>query len=137
MELVHSLHNGLGTMVAFLKFGLESISALCVATGLISSLIMAVKFTRRSSHFLQNIPAIRVQFGSWLALALEFQLAADIVATTTNATLQALGELGLLALIRTFLNFFLQRELAEQERLLKESSESHQAAATQQGLTKD
>jgi uncharacterized membrane protein len=135
MELIHSLHNGLGTMVAFLKLALESISALCVATGLLSSLIMAVKFARRSSHFLQNLPAIRVQFGSWLALALEFQLAADIVATTTNATLQALGELGLLALIRTFLNYFLQRELAEQERLLRESSEVNASGAKPRGLT--
>ena len=133
MELIHSLHTGLGTMVAFLKLGLESISALCVATGLLSSLIMAVKFARRSSQFLQNLPAIRVQFGSWLALALEFQLAADIVATTINPTLQSLGELGLLALIRTFLNYFLQKELTEQERLVKESSEVNKSSPKPRG----
>ena len=59
---------------------------------------------------------------SWLALALEFQLGADIVATTINPSWQSLGELGLLAVIRTFLNYFLQRELAEQERLVKAAS---------------
>ncbi len=123
MELIHSLHGGLGTFVFFLKFILESISAICVAIGLISSLIKAAGFARHARDFLQNLPAIRVQFGSWLALALEFQLAADIVATTINPTWQSLGELGLLAIIRTFLNFFLQKELAEQERLVKAASE--------------
>jgi uncharacterized membrane protein len=128
MEFVHSLHNGLGTMVAFLKLILESISAFCVATGLLSTLFMGLGLARHSKGFRQNLPAIRLQFGSWLALALEFQLAADIVATTTNATLQSLGELGLLALIRTFLNYFLQKELAEQERLVKAASPEETAA---------
>jgi uncharacterized membrane protein len=122
MELIHSLHGGLETFVSFLKFVLEAISAMCVAIGLMGSLIKAVDFARRSRDFLQNLPAIRVQFGSWLALALEFQLAADIVATTINPTWESLGALGLLALIRTFLNIFLQRELQEQERLVKAAS---------------
>jgi hypothetical protein len=34
-----------------------------------------------------------VEFGTWMAMALEFQLGADIVATTVNPSLQALGEL--------------------------------------------
>ena len=72
---------------------------------------------------MHNLTAIRLQFGSWLALALEFQLGADIVATTINPTLQSLGELALLALIRTFLNFFLQKELETQERVVKERRE--------------
>jgi uncharacterized membrane protein len=124
MDLIHSLHGGLETIVSFLKLVLEAISAMCVAIGMTGSLIKSVGFARRSQNFLTNLPAIRVQFGSWLALALEFQLAADIVATTINPTWQSLGELGLLALIRTFLSFFLQREWQDQERLVKAASES-------------
>jgi uncharacterized membrane protein len=123
MDLIHFLHGGLETLVSFLKLILEAISAICVAIGLIGSSIKAVGFARRSRNFPQNLPAIRVQFGSWLALALEFQLAADIVATTINPTWQSLGQLGLLALIRTFLSFFLQKEWQEQERLVKAASE--------------
>jgi uncharacterized membrane protein len=122
MDLIHSLHGGLETIVSFLKLVLEAISAMCVAIGMTGSLIKSVSFARRSQNFLPNLPAIRVQFGSWLALALEFQLAADIVATTINPTWQSLGELGLLALIRTFLSFFLQKEWQEQERLVKLTS---------------
>ncbi len=123
MELIHSLHSGLGTVVSFLKLVLESISVFCVIMGLVTSLFMTVGFARRSSHLFQNLPAVRLQFGTWLAVALEFQLGADIVATTINPTLQSLGELGLLALIRTFLNYFLQKELEAQERLVKAASE--------------
>lgn len=120
MELIHSLHGGLGVLVACLKLLLEFISVFCVATGLITSVKILAGSARNLDHFLENLPAVRLKFGSWLALALEFQLGADIVATTINPTLQSLGELGLLALIRTFLNYFLQKELEAQERVLKE-----------------
>jgi uncharacterized membrane protein len=120
LELIHSLHGGLESFVSLLKFILESISAFCVAIGLVTSLVMAAGFARRSSRLLKNLPAVRLQFGSWLAVALEFQLGADIVATTINPTLQSLGELGLLAVIRTFLNYFLQKELETEEKIVKE-----------------
>jgi uncharacterized membrane protein len=128
MDLIHSLQGGLGTIVAFLKLTLESISVFCVFLGLVSSLTMIAGFNRRSSRLLQDLPALRLQFGSWLALALEFQLGADIVATTVNPTLQSLGELGLLALIRTFLIFFLQKELEASERQVKAASEPNEIA---------
>jgi uncharacterized membrane protein len=128
MDLIHSLQGGLGTIVAFLKLTLESISVFCVFLGLVSSLTMIAGFNRRSSRLLQDLPALRLQFGSWLALALEFQLGADIVATTVNPTLQSLGELGLLALIRTFLIFFLQKELEASERQLKAASQPKESA---------
>ncbi len=129
MELIHSLHGGLGTVVSFLKLILESVSVFCVIMGLVTSLIMTVGFARRSRRLVQNLPAVRLQFGTWLAVALEFQLGADIVATTINPTLQSLGELGLLALIRTFLNYFLQKELEAEERLVKAASEPKSTSA--------
>jgi uncharacterized membrane protein len=48
-----------------------------------------------------------------LSLALEFQLAADIVGTAISPDWDQIGKLAAVAAIRTFLNFFLQRELAE------------------------
>ncbi len=66
----------------------------------------------------------QTKFGTWLGMALEFQLGADIVATTVNPTLQSLIELALLAAVRTFLNFFLQKELEAVERLAPRMLES-------------
>jgi len=58
-------------------------------------------------------------FGGWLVVALEFQLAADIVGTIVSPTTAHLIELGAIALIRTFLNYFLNNELREQRETLQ------------------
>jgi uncharacterized membrane protein len=47
----------------------------------------------------------------WLLLGLEFALAADIVRTAISPTWVDIGQLGAIAVIRTFLNFFLERDL--------------------------
>lgn len=47
----------------------------------------------------------------WLLLGLELMLAADIVRTVIAPTWEELGQLAAIAFIRTFLNFFLERDL--------------------------
>ncbi len=59
---------------------------------------------------------IRLTLGRHLALGLEFQLGADILATAISPTLDDLAKLGAIAAIRTVLNLFLQRELREAAR---------------------
>ena len=56
-----------------------------------------------------------LRFGFWLLLGLEFELAADIVRTTISPTWAALGQLGAIAVIRTFLNHFLEKDLEKYE----------------------
>ena len=53
-----------------------------------------------------------MSFGRWLLLGLEFMLAADVVRTVISPTWEEVGLLGAIALIRTFLSFFLERDLA-------------------------
>src|ERR671928_2172894 len=55
--------------------------------------------------------AIRLMLGRFLALGLEFQLAADILGTAVSPTFKEIGKLGAVAAIRTALNFFLPQEL--------------------------
>ena len=61
--------------------------------------------------------ALRLRFGGWLSMALEFQLGADIVATTTAPSGANLIQLAAIAVIRTFLNVFLAREIEAEQRL--------------------
>ena len=124
MELIHSLHTNLGTVALLLKLILEAISIFCVALGLFAALGIAVPHFFRTGRFISRPPSVRLKFGTWLAVALEFQLGADIVATTMDPTLQSLGELAILAAVRTFLNYFLAKELETEERVLKESQEA-------------
>lgn len=111
MDLVSHLHTGLGTAASLVKLILEFISVFCVVLGMVSALAMAFGNLFRAGGFISCLPSVRLKFGTWLLMALEFQLGADIVATIVNPSLQSLGELAILAAIRTFLNFFLQREL--------------------------
>ncbi len=103
------LKNSLSSFVHLLGFCLETLSAFCVLLGLITTLKIALASFRRQQLF--PFIELRLNFGSWLALALEFQLGADIVFTTVTPSFVALGKLGAIAVIRTFLNYFLNKEL--------------------------
>jgi len=52
-----------------------------------------------------------VRFGVWLLLALEFELAADVLRSAISPTWDDIGQLGAIAAIRTFLNYFLEKDI--------------------------
>ena len=54
-----------------------------------------------------------LRYGRWLVLGLTFQLASDIIETSITTEWEALVRLAAIAVIRTFLNFFLERDLQE------------------------
>lgn len=54
---------------------------------------------------------IRLSFARYLALALELQLAADILYTAIAPTWDGIGKLAATAVIRTALNYFLGLEM--------------------------
>jgi uncharacterized membrane protein len=54
---------------------------------------------------------VRLTPGRWLALALEFELAADILRTAVAPTWNEIGQLAAIIVLRTALNYFLQREI--------------------------
>ena len=55
------------------------------------------------------------RFGVWLLLGLEFELAADIIGSVISPTWHDVGELAAIAAIRTFLNYFLEKDLDRAE----------------------
>ena len=93
---------------------LNAISLLFILLGVILSLSRSFQEMRRSSGYHPFHTYFRMRFGGWLVVALEFQLAADIAGTIVSPTTAHLIELGAIALIRTFLNYFLTRELQEE-----------------------
>ena len=54
-----------------------------------------------------------LRFARWLVVGLSFQLAADIIETSVAPTWEDIGRLAAIAAIRTALNFFLERDIAE------------------------
>jgi len=59
---------------------------------------------------------VRLKLGRWLAVALEFELGADILRTAVAPTWSEIGQLAAIAAIRTILNYFLQQEIDKAER---------------------
>jgi uncharacterized membrane protein len=54
---------------------------------------------------------VRLELGRWLALALEFDLAADILRTAVAPTWNDIGQLAAIVLLRTALSFFLRLKI--------------------------
>lgn len=57
---------------------------------------------------------IRLSLGRFLALGLEFQLAGDVLRTAIAPSFTEIGQLAAIAAIRTALNYFLSREIADE-----------------------
>jgi uncharacterized membrane protein len=104
------------------RFLLETLSVGTVLVGLLACAQQLPRPWRRRPHSSLPLAGVRLRFGAWLSLALEFQLGADIVATTTTPSGQHLIQLGVVAVIRTFLNLFLGRELEAETRLERENA---------------
>jgi len=57
-----------------------------------------------------------LRYARWLVAALTFQLAADIIETSVSTSWQTIGRVAAVAVIRTFLNYFLERDVQQQQR---------------------
>ena len=66
---------------------------------------------------------VRLTLGRFLALGLEFQLAGDVLRTAVAPSFRELGQLAAVAAIRTALNWFLGKEIAEERRQVAEEAE--------------
>jgi len=103
----------LESLVGWLRLAIESVSIILVSVGAVVAVVLLVRALLTPQLFSFN--KVRLTFGRALVLALEFQLAADIIGTAVSPSWDHLGKLGAIAVIRTFLNFFLTRELKEEE----------------------
>ena len=71
---------------------------------------MGLLFSLRSGHERRDV---WLRYARWLVAGLTFQLAADIIETSISTGWESVGRLASIAVIRTFLNYFLERDLTE------------------------
>jgi len=64
----------------------------------------------------QEARKVWLRYSRWLVAALTLQLAADIIETSVTTSWQTIGRVGAIAVIRTFLNYFLERDVEGQQR---------------------
>ena len=91
---------------------IDAMVLVLVVVGTVETFIngLRVMLTSRSGHERRDV---WLRYARWLVAGLTFQLAGDIIETAVAPTWEDIGRLAAIAVIRTFLNYFLERDLAE------------------------
>ncbi|MBK8550283.1 MAG: DUF1622 domain-containing protein [Ignavibacteria bacterium] len=102
---------------------ISALSFIVIAYG---SLLAILRFIQnelsrvRGRFSFKKLNSIKINFSYYLLLGLDFLIAADVIRTIVENTLQDLAILGASVLIRTILAFFLGREMKEDNTLRKD-----------------
>lgn len=99
---------------------IDAMALVVIAFGTVQAFVatLAATFSPRSAGPVAGHDRrdIWLRYARWLVAGLTFQLAADIVESSITTSWESVGRLGAIALIRTFLNYFLERDLEEVRR---------------------
>jgi uncharacterized membrane protein len=94
-----------------IALAIEVVAVLVIAYGAAEATTRLVGRVFGRTAVLGRRKEIWLRFAMWLVLGLEFELAADVVRTVIAPSWDELGRLGAIAVIRTFLNYFLEKDL--------------------------
>jgi uncharacterized membrane protein len=107
--LIESAEHLVYAVVQWLRLFLEAFGALVIAAGAIRGVLAFVR--ARTEPAEERFAPVRLVLAQYLSLALEFQLAADILSTAIAPSWDQIGKLAAIAIIRTGLNYFLGMEV--------------------------
>ncbi len=108
------------TISLYLAAGVEAAAAIIIGIAAVEATVRALLIFVRGDRahdasgavvMSDEKEAVRLRLGRWLAVALEFELAADILRTAIAPTWNEIGQLAAIAVLRTGLNYFLQQEI--------------------------
>ncbi len=101
--------------VGYLRLAVEAIGAAVIGIGAAATVLRYVLSLLGLRKYTNS--DLRLYLGRFLALGLEFQLASDILATAVAPTFEEVQLLAAIVVIRTVLNYFLQKELEREQDL--------------------
>jgi uncharacterized membrane protein len=107
-EWLFAVAGGIATVI-------EAVAVLVVALGCAQAAVGVAGVVMRPRVTHGERKAIWRNFGMWLLLGLEFELAADIVRSVVSPSWEDVGQLAVIAVVRTFLNYFLEQDLERAE----------------------
>ncbi len=113
----------------WLKLGVEAVGAIVIGAGVVLAIYQFVRHFRDEQP--SNFNRVRLTLGKYLTLALEFQVGADILATAIAPSWEQIGKLGAIATIRTVLNYFLTRELVEEQKREEAANQTEESEKTE------
>ncbi|HJZ81977.1 MAG TPA: DUF1622 domain-containing protein [Pyrinomonadaceae bacterium] len=100
-------------IAARVALGVELLAAAIIAFGTVHALVLLIITRATEGDPFRRPRLVFLRFGGWLMLGLEFELAADIVRSAISPGWKEIGQLAAIAAIRTFLNYFLGRDVKE------------------------
>ena len=117
---------------------ITALDALALLVIVVGTAEVSVNVVRAAIKPLGNQEARKVwlRYARWLVAALTFQLAADIIETSVTTSWQTIGRLGAIAIIRTFLNYFLERDVEQQQESKTAIAANKPSAAPVHGVAK-
>ncbi len=92
---------------------IEACGAVVIMIGAVVAIAKFVVALGRRN--INQFSAVRLTLARFLVLGLEFQLAADVLRTAISPSFEEIGKLAAIAAIRTILNYFLNREIAQEQ----------------------
>jgi uncharacterized membrane protein len=102
-------------IAGYVALGVEVAAIFIVAYGAVEAFYGSIRSVVGRRPKIGQRKEVWLHFGMWLLLGLEFELAADIVRTAISPTWNEIGQLAAIGFIRTFLNFFLEKDLERYE----------------------
>ncbi len=110
------LEGWLKLIVGYFAAGAEIAAAVVIGIAILRGILTYIQLlVARSDTEGSSTEAIRLRLGRALALGLEFTVASDILRTAVAPTRQDILNLGAIVLLRTLLNYFLEREIEQAE----------------------
>jgi uncharacterized membrane protein len=103
-------------MIEYLARGVEFAAALIIAIAAARATVQSMRLLFSSVAPPDAKVAVRLTLGRWLAVALEFELAADVLNTAVTPSWGDIEKLAAIAALRTALNYFLEREIRDESK---------------------
>ncbi len=100
--------------IDYISRGVELAAALVIAVASAEAIIKVLLLLVRRGSPPEAKNEIRLTLGRWLAIALEFELAADILRTAVTPTWTDIEQLAAIAALRTALNYFLAKDIEKE-----------------------
>jgi uncharacterized membrane protein len=116
------VENLLQAIAHFIALGIEAVAIIIIAGGCLEAVLDIMRTLLRAGTTNRERREVWLKMARWLVAGLTFQMAADIVNTSFAPTWDELGRLGAIAVIRTFLSIFLDREVLDTRNLQRDSS---------------
>ena len=90
---------------------IDAVALIVIVGGTLQALIgmLRVTFTPATAHQRREV---WMHYARWLIAGLTFQLAADIIETSITTDWEAIARVAAIAVIRTFLNYFLEKDFS-------------------------